>query len=187
MLFASALNSGKYIPLALVAVTAVLTLTYSVRSYLKVFTGELTLACSKAEETHPVMLVPLVLLAAGAITSWLIIGNYTGALSQNGIIHEVIGIVDLIKETVESTALLLSLAALAVGISVVVKTRSAKRTGEPPLIAVWAMNGFGFDQFYLTVFGGAHRIVIRVLPVIDLLVDSIRMAVLYAYRCFLII
>lgn len=58
MLFASALHAGKLVPLALAVVTAVLTVTYSVRSYIKVFAGEPAPAAAQAEEPHPSMLFP---------------------------------------------------------------------------------------------------------------------------------
>ena len=173
MLFASALHSGNIVPLILAVATAVLTVTYSVRSYLKVFTGELTPACSKAEETHPSMLFPLVLLAAGAVTSWLIIGNYTTALSQTGIIQEVIGVVDLIKETFQSMALLLSLAALVLGGVIVAKTRTVSADVEPSTFALWARQGFGFDSFYLTVLNGAYHIVSWIISIYDRFVELI--------------
>ncbi|HHX87559.1 MAG TPA: NADH-quinone oxidoreductase subunit L [Firmicutes bacterium] len=179
MLFASALHSGNFVPLALAVATAVLTVTYSVRSYFQVFTGELTPACEKAEETHPSMLFPLVLLAAGALTSWLIIGNYTTVLSQTGIIHEVIGIVDLIKETVQSTALLLSLAALVLGGMIVARIRAVSAAGEPSTFAVWAGRGFGFDPFYLTLINGTYRIVSWIISIYDRFVEWIGKMIIY--------
>ncbi|HOJ84886.1 MAG TPA: NADH-quinone oxidoreductase subunit L, partial [Bacillota bacterium] len=72
MLFASALHSGNIVPLVLAVITAALTVTYSVRSYIRVFTGEPAPSTAQAKEPHPSMLFPLVLLAAGALTSWLI-------------------------------------------------------------------------------------------------------------------
>lgn len=182
MLFASALHSGHIVPLVLAVVTAVLTVTYSIRSYFKVFTGEVAPACAEARDPHPSMLFPLVLLAAGALTSWLIIGRYTAALSRSGIIHETMGVAGLVMETVQSTAFLLSLAALVTGGIIVARTRKEVASGEPSFFALWAMNGFGFDQFYQSVFAGAYRFASGAIVIIDRLIDWIGEALVWAYR-----
>lgn len=178
LLFASALHSGNIVPLILAVATAVMTVTYSLRSYFTVFTGKLASAGSKAKETHPVMLFPLVLLAVGAITSWLIIDSYTTTLSQTGIIHEVIGIVDLIKETVQSTALLLSLAALVLGGIIVARSRVIRIADKPRGFAGWAGRGFGFDPFYLNILDGAFRVVSWIISLYDRAVEWIQSTII---------
>ena len=173
MLFASALHAGKLVPLALAVVTAVLTVTYSVRSYIKVFAGEPAPAAAQAEEPHPSMLFPLVLLAAGALTSWLIIGNYSADLSRSGIIHEVIGVSALVAETLHSTAFLLSLAALLLGGIMVAATRKASLAARPSAFGAWAGRGFGFDAFYLGLLNGAYAAASWIVTAYDRLTDWI--------------
>ncbi|HOA35719.1 MAG TPA: NADH-quinone oxidoreductase subunit L [Bacillota bacterium] len=173
MLFASALHSGNIVPLVLAVITAALTVTYSVRSYIRVFTGEPAPSTAQAKEAHPSMLFPLVLLAAGALTSWLIIGNYSAGLSRSGIIHEIIGVAALISETVHSTAFLLSLAALVLGGLVVIATRKAGMAGEPSAFAAWAGRGFGFDAFYQALLNGAYAAASWIVAVYDRFTDWI--------------
>ncbi len=167
MLFASALHSGNIVPLVFAVATAVLTVIYSLRSYFRVFTGELSAAGEKAHQSPPSMLLPLVLLAVGAVTSWLIIGIYSATLHQTGLIGEAISVGHLIHETVQSTALLLSLLALFLGGAVVFSTRKAKTAAAPSGLALWAGKGFGFDQFYLALLNGAYQVAGAVISTYD--------------------
>jgi hypothetical protein len=79
----------------------------------------------------------------------------------------------LIEETVHSTALLLSLAALVLGALIVTAIRKVSMAGKPSGFAAWAGRGFGFDGFYLALLNGAYAAASWIAAVYDRFTDWI--------------
>lgn len=87
-IFEALLHSQMYGPLVLLVITAFLTAAYSWRMYWLTFQAE------ERAEAHPhdpawQMALPLVVLAAGAVLSWLYVGGYSTNLGAALPFHEV--------------------------------------------------------------------------------------------------
>lgn len=166
MVFAAAIEGRAYVPLALAVLGAVLTFIYSWRAYFKVFEGEVSASLRHAHEVQPAMKWPLLVLAAGTVTSWLLIGVQSRTLPSpepvgfaEGAQHAVTPL-ELVRETLTGPGFLLSLVIMACGYLLV---RNYDRVfSQMPHLARsfldWAFHGFYFDLFYqnlLTVAGRA--------------------------------
>jgi NADH-quinone oxidoreductase subunit L len=148
MILTTAWETGNYLPLALMVITAVLTAAYTLRMLNLVFWGS-----SRAETTgHEApwqMTGPLVLLAIGTVVSWCGIGFLTRAYASFQFPYvEGISIGSFILETFSTPIVWVSLTAFLVGIGLfVVRKRYAKNTvGAKTVVA--AQYGYGFDMFY---------------------------------------
>ncbi len=115
MIFATALHSGQYLPLAVAVVGAVLTFTYTWRTYRKVFCGEPSPAAANAHDARAAISWPLCVLGAGTLLSWLLIGTQSNMLHATLEHVEPISPLHLVEETFASPAFLLSVLVLAVG------------------------------------------------------------------------
>lgn len=115
MVFSSALERGAYVPLVLAVLGAMLTFTYSWRSYFKVFRGKPSEVLSHAHEVGLAMRIPMILLGIGAVTSWLTVGIQSEALEVLGEGIHAVSPLYLLEETFSSPAFLLSITALGFG------------------------------------------------------------------------
>jgi NADH-quinone oxidoreductase subunit L len=139
-----------WIPLAVVVLTAILTVAYSFRMYYLVFQGE-SRNTTHSHESPAAMTVPLVLLAIGAIGSWAVIGIFSEAMHapvygfEGAHIHELLA---FFEETFTSPAVLLSLMAMGVGLLIflALKRDLMKKPGN--FFTKCAAKGFYFDALY---------------------------------------
>ena len=159
----AAYETGQYIPLIIMVITAVLTAAYTFRMLNLVFWGE----PRREHHVHPTpwqMGVPLVLLAIGTTVAWLAIGFLSrsyAAFQFTGI--QVFTVLGFIVETFTKPAIIFSLSALAVGLGLfyIRKSYAANSAGKATIKA--ARKGYGFDAFYgalvasLVRFGNVFR------------------------------
>ncbi|MCL6450757.1 MAG: NADH-quinone oxidoreductase subunit L [Acetobacteraceae bacterium] len=156
LVLSAAWHQGQYWPLAVAVLTAVLTAAYSLRAYYLVFCGR------KGPEVHEapaVMTGPLVVLAVGAVLSWLLVGPQSRLLEMVGYAPHAISALELIRETGTSPVLALSLGALALGLGIYAWARDpgARVTGASPALALVLGRAYGFDGLYLWVVRGVVR------------------------------
>jgi NADH-quinone oxidoreductase subunit L len=115
MIFAAALASRQYLVLCFAWVGAVLTFTYTWRTYRRVFGGEPSPAVAGALDAPLAMSWPLCILGVSSPFSWLLIGvqsRFVHAASENA---EIISPLYLMEETFVGPAFLLSALVLAIG------------------------------------------------------------------------
>ncbi len=158
MIFAAALEHKAYIQLGIAVLGAITTFTYSWKAYLSVFKGEISQAVADAKEAHPLVLIPMIVLAAGTFTSWLLIG-----VQSRGVAHSLghytheISVGYLVEETLASPALYLSLFATGGGILLVANRGRVFSwlNRKAPGFMQASYEGFYFDRAYSVVL---HRI-----------------------------
>jgi len=156
-IFLAAWETGRYIPLAIIVITAILTAAYTLRMLNLVFWGQ----PRREQHVHPTawqMSVPLVLLAIGTTVAWMAIGFLSrsyAAFHFTGV--QAFTLLGFILDTVSKPAIAFSLAALALGVGLfyVRKAYAASTVGEAT-IAV-ARKGYGFDAFYGGLVAGLVR------------------------------
>ena len=160
LIFAGAYEQELWIPLILVVVTAMLTFAYALRMYFLVFEGESKRKTS-AHETPGVMLVVLAILAFGAIGSWILVDMFSLAFEtfNLGVHHHPLG--DFVSHTFTSTAFLLSLAALGIGVAIYFMRNKLKSNKAIKWIIKFGRQGFGFDKLYDDVLVGVKKISMR--------------------------
>jgi NADH-quinone oxidoreductase subunit L len=171
MILEAAWESHNYFPLAIMVLTALLTALYSFRMLNLVFWGE-SRRDRKAHDAPMAMAIPLVLLAAGAIISWLSIGLYTGAMHAfqphepslsahfyHGV--EVTRVADLVARTFGGTAIYLSLAAFFGGLALWYfrKHIVAISLLQKPVAFVRA--GYGFNTIYDGLMIGLREVAMK--------------------------
>ncbi len=147
MILATAWADGNYLPLLFMVVTAILTAAYTIRMLNLVFWGE----SRRDKTTHEApwqMTVPLVLLAAGTIVSWLGIGFLSRAYTSFNLSDHGLTLISFIIETFETPVVWISIAAFLIGIGLfkIRKQYAANKAGEQSVII--ARQGYGFDAFY---------------------------------------
>jgi len=129
-IFEALLEHHSYGVLGVLILTAFVTAAYSWRMYWLTFQGE---PRAEAQPHDPAwqMAVPLALLGAGAVISWLYVDGYVTNLGLGLPFHEVanIGVVTLIRHTLTSPLLLV--AGVAAAIMAVLGRRW--RAGGPPV------------------------------------------------------
>ncbi len=130
MVFSGALHTHAYAALAAAVLGAALTFTYSWRSYLSVFTGELSESLVGAHEVRKSMAWPMVVLGIGSLCSWLLVGVESEKIHETvrGIEVHVLTPAYLVEETFASPAALLSALALGIGVAAVVFSRRAAQS-----------------------------------------------------------
>jgi len=151
MILAAAWETGNYLPLALMIVTAILTAAYTFRMINLVFWGK-SHREKAAHEAPWQMSVPLVLLMIGTVVSWLSIGFLTRAygayasLSVLGV-HS-LDLITFVTETFTNPVMYISLFAffIGVGIFLVRKVYAENKIGHAAITV--ARKGYGFDTFY---------------------------------------
>jgi len=147
MILATAWETGNYIPLLFMVITAILTAAYTIRIVNLVFWGE----SRRNTTTHEApwqMAVPLLLLAIGTIVSWMGIGFLTRAYTSFDLSEHGLTLSSFIIETFQTPVVWISLAAfiIGVGLFMIRKRYAANKVGEHTVIV--ARQGYGFDTFY---------------------------------------
>jgi NADH-quinone oxidoreductase subunit L len=147
MILATAWETGNYIPLLFMVITAILTAAYTIRMVNLVFWGE----SRRNTTTHEApwqMAAPLVLLAIGTVVSWLGIGFLTRAYSSFDLSEHGLTLGSFISETFQTPVVWISLAAFIVGVGLFMirKRYAANKVGDRTVIV--ARQGYGFDTFY---------------------------------------
>lgn len=168
LIIGAAVEHGNMLGLVLLVLAAVLTVAYSFRAYYLVFCGE-----RHGKHLHDpgtAIKIPLVVLAFGALTSWLAVGFISGKTEHSGIEMHALNVGELIHHTVSSIAVVYSLIAIAIGILIFYlakkDTGRAIENGAPGLYGVLRA-GYGFDGIYLAVFHSVRAIGASVFEAID--------------------
>jgi NADH-quinone oxidoreductase subunit L len=157
LIFSAAIKQGQFIPLALVALAAVFTAAYALRAYYLVFCGA---KGPHAHEAPAEMTVPLNILAAGALLSWLTIGLQSGGLERTGIKVHALTVGGLLAYVIGSPAFWLSLGALGLALLIFLYRRDTAQFARSFLgpLAYAADQGFWFDRVYLCAVRGLVEI-----------------------------
>jgi NADH-quinone oxidoreductase subunit L len=147
MILTTAWETGNYIPLLFMVITAILTAAYTIRMINLVFWGE----SRRNTITHEApwqMAAPLVLLAIGTIVSWMGIGFLTRAYTSFDLSEHRLTLSSFVSETFQTPVVWISLAAFIIGIGLFMirKRYAANKVGERTVIVV--QRGYGFDAFY---------------------------------------
>jgi NADH-quinone oxidoreductase subunit L len=159
LIFAGALEEELWIPLALVVVTAILTVAYSLRMYFLVFEGEGKRE-HPAHEAPGIMLLVLAILAAGAVLSWAFVQVLSTAFTAGlGVHTHELG--DFVVETFANVAVLLSLLALGVGFLLYWFRNQLKNNFITQEMMRHARKGFWFDDFYDSMALGVKKASLR--------------------------
>lgn len=153
MILANAWETANYLPLLLMVITAVLTAAYTIRMLNLVFWGE----SRREKTTHEApwqMTLPLVLLAAGTVVSWLGIGFISRAYHSFDLSEHGLTLSSFIIETFQTPMVWISLSAFLIGLGLfkIRKQYAANKAGERSVVI--ARQGYGFDAFY----GGIIRV-----------------------------
>jgi len=129
-IFEALLHAHLYEPLALLIITAFLTAAYSWRMYWLTFQAE------PRAEAHPhdpawQMALPLVLLAAGAVLSWLYVGGYSANLTADLPFHELhtLEVGELLHESFVNPLILVAV----VGVLIIAVLGVRWRASGPPV------------------------------------------------------
>jgi NADH:ubiquinone oxidoreductase subunit 5 (subunit L)/multisubunit Na+/H+ antiporter MnhA subunit len=131
--------------------------------YFLVFEGE-PKAERKVHETPGIMLLVLAILAIGAVISWVMVDMFSaGFVTFNiaGPEFHAHPLGDFVSHTFTSTAFLLSLAALGVGVLLYFARNSLKTNKVSLWIIKYGRQGFGFDKLYEDVLVGVKKISIH--------------------------
>ena len=147
MILATAWETGNYLPLLFMVVTAILTAAYTIRMLNLVFWGE-SRRNTTAHEAPWQMAAPLVLLAIGTVVSWMGIGFLTRAYTSFDLSEHGLTLSSFIIETFQTPVVWISLAAFIIGIGLFMirKRYAANKVGDRTVIV--ARQGYGFDTFY---------------------------------------
>jgi NADH-quinone oxidoreductase subunit L len=147
MILATAWETGNYILLLFMVITAILTAAYTIRMVNLVFWGE-SRRNTTAHEAPWQMAAPLVLLAIGTVVSWMGIGFLTRAYSSFDLSEHGLTLSSFIIETFQTPVVWISLAAFIIGIGLFMirKRYAANKVGDRTVIV--ARQGYGFDSFY---------------------------------------
>jgi NADH-quinone oxidoreductase subunit L len=150
LIFAGAWEAEMWLPLAVVVLTAILTVAYSFRMYYLVFQGE-PRNNTHTHESPAAMTLPLILLAIGAIGSWALIGIFSEAMHapiygfEGAHVHELVA---FLEETFTSPAVLLSFMAMAVGLLIFLALKKDLMKKPSNFFTKCAAKGFYFDALY---------------------------------------
>lgn len=150
LIFAGAWEAEMWLPLAVVVLTAILTVAYSFRMYHMVFRGT-PRNHAHTHESPGAMTLPLILLAVGAIGSWLLIGIFSSALHAPVYGFEGAHSYDLpefLEHTFTSPAVLLSFLAMGLGLMLFISRKDELMRRPRNFFMKWASKGFHFDTFY---------------------------------------
>jgi NADH-quinone oxidoreductase subunit L len=160
MIFATAWETGNYIPFLFMIVTAILTAAYTIRMVNLVFWGE-SRRNTMAHEATWQMAAPLVLLAIGTIVSWMGIGFLTRAYTSFDLSEHGLTLSSFISETFQTPVVWISLGAFIIGIGLFMirKRYAANKIGDRTVIV--ARQGYGFDTFYGWIIQCLHGFATR--------------------------
>jgi NADH-quinone oxidoreductase subunit L len=165
MILGAAFETGNYLPLALMVVTAVLTAAYTLRMLNLVFWGQSRRGEKHVHEAPWQMSIPLVLLAIGTVISWMSIGFLVRAYAafHDAVTFQVLPLtlIEFIIETLSTWWIVgLSLLAFLLGIGLFyLRKRYAENQFGVTTITV-ARKGYGFDTFYGWIVAGLRAFAI---------------------------
>lgn len=156
MILAAAFETGNYLPLFVISITAILTAAYTFRMLNLVFWGK-SQRTKVAHEAPWHMTIPLIVLAVGSLISWLSIGFLTRAYAAFGF-NEVVA-VTLIKFITEtfSTPAVISIIAFLLGIGIFYVRKSYASNSIGAKTITMARKGYGFDTFYGWIISGLRK------------------------------
>lgn len=161
LIFSESLSAGLYVPLAIMAITAILTAAYSFRMYFLVFHGE-SKRKKPVHEAPGVMLAVLAILAVGALLSWASIEYFSMGFSTFHLgLEETHRIGAFVSETFTNKAILISFCALALGFVLYYFRNSLKKNIVSQWIIINGRRGFGFNDLYDSVLLSIKEIGIR--------------------------
>jgi len=147
MILAHAWETGNYLPLLLMILTAVLTAAYTFRMLNLVFWGE-SRREKIAHEAPWQMSLPLLLLAFGTVVSWLGIGFLSRAYASFDLSDHGLTLNSFIMKTFETPLVWVSIAAFLIGIGLfMIRKQYAANTAGKQTVLI-AQKGYGFDIFY---------------------------------------
>ncbi|MCX6666898.1 MAG: NADH-quinone oxidoreductase subunit L [Euryarchaeota archaeon] len=157
MILAAAFETGNYLPLFVISITAILTAAYTFRMLNLVFWGK-SQRTKVAHEAPWHMTIPLIILAVGSLISWLSIGFLTRAYASFGF-NDVVAItlVKFITETFSTPAVVISIIAFLLGIGVFYVRKSYASNSIGAKTITIARKGYGFDTFYGWIISGLRK------------------------------
>jgi NADH-quinone oxidoreductase subunit L len=147
MILATAWETGNYLPLLFMVITAVLTAAYTIRMLNLVFWGE-SRRNTTAHEAPWQMAAPLILLAIGTVVSWVGIGFLSRAYKSYDLSEHGLTVSSFVTETFQTPVVWISLIAFFIGIGLFMirKQYAVQSIGARTVII--ARQGYGFDRFY---------------------------------------
>jgi NADH-quinone oxidoreductase subunit L len=147
MILATTWETGNYLPLLVMVITAVLTAAYTIRMINLVFWGE-SRRNTTAHEAPWQMAAPLVLLAIGTVVSWMAIGFLSRAYRSFDLSEHGLTLYSFFIETFQTPVVWISLIAflLGIGLFMIRKQYATHSIGNQTVII--ARQGYGFDRFY---------------------------------------
>ena len=157
MILAAAFETGNYLPLFVISITAILTAAYTFRMLNLVFWGK-SQRTKVAHEAPWHMTIPLIILAVGSLISWLSIGFLTRAYASFGF-NEVVAVtlIKFITETFSTPAVVISIIAFLLGIGVFYVRKSYASNSIGTKTITMARKGYGFDMFYGWIISGLRK------------------------------
>jgi NADH-quinone oxidoreductase subunit L len=157
MILAAAFETGNYLPLFVISITAILTAAYTFRMLNLVFWGK-SQRTKVAHEAPWQMAFPLVILAVGSLISWLSIGFLTRAYTSFGF-NEVVAVtlIKFIIETFSTPAVVISIIAFLLGIGIFYVRKSYASNSIGAKTITIARKGYGFDTFYGWIISGLRK------------------------------
>ncbi len=153
----AAWETGQYIPMIIMVITAVLTAAYTFRMLNLVFWAQ----PSREHHVHPTpwqMSLPLLVLAIGTTIAWLAIGFLSRSYVVFGF-AEAHGftVLSFIVDTVTKPAIIFSLTALVVGLGLFYARKRYAANSVGAATVTVARKGYGFDAFYSALVAGLVR------------------------------
>ncbi|MFT4890168.1 MAG: NADH-quinone oxidoreductase subunit L [Halobacteriales archaeon] len=140
----------EVVAFAVLAVTAVLTVVYSIRIYHFVFRGEPE---KEVDESPSAMTVPLIVLAALTATSWLAIDQFSHALEASypaGAEVHAYDLGGLVEHVATAETIALTVGILAVGY-LAFRSRTSIYDAAPDAVPAILERRYGINGFYLRI------------------------------------
>lgn len=149
LIFAAALHSGNMLPFVLAFIAAIMTILYTLRSFNLVFLGS-SRNQSHSHDAPWQMTLPLIVLAFGTISSWLLVSKFNTRMIASGIESEHITFIEFLKEMFLSRLTVMSLSLILIGLIIFFLRKPLIKLfsfiAVPYLKAAEA--GFWFDTVY---------------------------------------
>jgi len=157
MILAAAFETGNYLPLFVISITAILTVAYTFRMLNLVFWGK-NQRTKVAHEAPWHMTISLIILAVGSLISWVSIGFLTRAYTSFGF-NEVVAVtlIKFITDTFSKPAVVISIIAFLLGIGVFYFRKSYASNSIGAKTITMARKGYGFDTFYGWIISGLRK------------------------------
>jgi NADH-quinone oxidoreductase subunit L len=154
LILETAFASGNYVMLVLAALAAVMTVIYSLRMYSLVFFGQKK--PGHAADAPWQMTLPLMILAAASIVSWLLVTKFNKAMIASGLEIEHLGFGEFLHEMFLSPVTAITVIIIISGL-LLFFYRKAVMILFSGLIGPYlkaASSGFGFDTVYYRAVAG---------------------------------